>query len=372
LYGIILLRKDYNVKLYWGEIMRLEFIDRVKEEDVLGKSILTGEGQVLLRAGVKLNNNYINKLKELGVFYLYVEDERLEDIYVEDEKLARLKQSTMKSMSKIVANLNNYDEKRLRGSLKTVEEMIEYIINVGDINKSLYDIQTYDNYTFIHSIDTCIMASFLGISTGYNEFNIKELGVGAILHDVGKTKVPIEILNKKSKLTDEEFAEIKKHPLYGSKILKKILGTYNPIIKIVEQHHERVDGRGYPYGLTDKQITKFAKMVCVCDVYDAVSNDRCYRKRFLPNDAYELILSGSGSSFDQEMVSHFKSTFAVYPLGCCIKLSNGVKGYVVRQNKGFPDRPVIRVLEDPETGANISGYEMDLLKNLSVIVKEIV
>ena len=189
--------------------MRLEFIDRVREEEVLGKSILTCEGQVLLRAGVKLNSNYIDKLKKLGVFYVYVEDERLEDVYVEDEKLAQLKQSTMKSMSKVMVNLNNYDEKGLRQSLKTVEEMINYIVDVGDVNKSLYDIQTYDNYTFVHSIDTCIMASFLGISAGYNEINIKELGVGAILHDVGKTKVPIDILNKKGKLTDEEFAEIK-------------------------------------------------------------------------------------------------------------------------------------------------------------------
>ncbi|RMD01900.1 HD-GYP domain-containing protein [Clostridium autoethanogenum] len=352
--------------------MRLEFIDRVMEEDVLGKSILTCEGQVLLRAGVKLNSNYIDKLKKLGVFYVYVEDERLEDVYVEDEKLSQLKQSTMKSMSKVMVNLNNYDEKGLRHSLKTVEEMINYIVDVGDVNKSLYDIQTYDNYTFVHSIDTCVMASFLGISAGYNEFDIKELGVGAILHDVGKTKVPIEILNKKGKLTDEEFAEIKKHPVYGSKILKKTVGTYSPIIKIVEQHHERVDGRGYPYGLTNKQITNFAKMVCICDVYDAVSNDRCYRKKFRPNDAYELILSGSGSSFDQEIVSYFKNTFAVYPIGCCVKLSNGVKGYVVRQNRGFPDRPVIRVLQDPETGDNISGYEVDLLKNLSIIVEEIV
>lgn len=352
--------------------MRLEFIDRVKEKDILGKSILTYEGQVLLRAGVKLNRSYIDKLKKLGVFYIYVEDERLEDVYVEDEKLTQLKQSSMKSMSKIVANLNNYNEKKLRQSLKTVEEMINYIITVGDVNKSIYDIKTYDNYTFIHSIDTCIMASFLGISTGYDEFKVKELGVGAILHDIGKTKIPIEILNKKSKLTDEEFGEIKKHPIYGSKILKKIFGTYSPIIKIVEQHHERVDGRGYPYGLTDKQITNFAKVVCICDVYDAVSNDRCYRKKFRPNDAYELILSGSGSSFDQKLVLYFKNTFAVYPLGCCVKLSNGIEGYVVRQNEGFPDRPVIRVLKDPETGTNIPGYEVDLLKNLNVIVEEIV
>lgn len=352
--------------------MRLEFINKVKEKDVLGKSILTSEGQVLLRAGVELNNNYIDKLEELGVFYLYVEDERLEDVDVEDEKLTKLKQFTIRSMSNILANLHDCNGRKLKKSLSNVEDMISYIIELGDVNKSLYDIQTYDNYTFIHSIDVCIMASFLGISAGYNQWDLKEIGVGAALHDVGKIKIPMTILNKKDKLTDKEFYEIKKHPIYGSQILKKNFAISNNIIKMVEQHHERVDGRGYPYGLNNKQITGAAKLVCICDVYDAVSNDRCYRKKFNPSDAYELILSGSGSSFDQSLVSYFKNTFAIYPLGCCVKLSNEVEGYVIKQNRGFPDRPVIRVLYDTKTKESIPAFEIDLLKNTNIIITTIV
>ncbi|KAA8664538.1 HD-GYP domain-containing protein [Clostridium sp. MT-14] len=352
--------------------MRLEFINRVKEKDILGKSILTSEGQVLLRAGVELNSSFISKLKELGVFYLYVEDERLEDVQVEDEKLTQLKQFTIKSMSNILANIHDCNGKKLKESLIDVEDMISYIIELGDVNKSLYDIQTYDNYTFIHSIDVCIMASFLGISAGYNNWDLKEIGVGAALHDVGKTKVPTAILNKRDRLTEEEFYEIKKHPIYGSQLLKKNFAISDNIIKMVEQHHERVDGKGYPYGLSNRQITKFAKLVCICDVYDAVSNDRCYRKKFSPNDAYELILSGSGSSFDQNLVSYFKNTFAIYPLGCCVKLSNGVEGYVIRQNRGFPDRPVIRVLYDAKTREAIPAFEIDLLKSTDLVIVTIV
>ncbi|MFL0194910.1 HD-GYP domain-containing protein [Clostridium sp. WILCCON 0269] len=348
--------------------MRLEFINRIKEKDVIGKSILTCDGQVLLKAGVELTNNYINKLKQLGVFYLYVEDERLEDVNIEDEKLLELKQSSIKSMSNIMSNLYDCNGKKLRKSLTGIEDMINYIIELGDVNKSLYDIQTYDNYTFIHSIDTCIMASFLGVSTGYDKWQLKEIGIGASLHDVGKTKIPLEILNKKAKLTDEEFAEIKKHPMYGGELLKKNVIISDAVIKIVEQHHERVDGKGYPYGLKDKQITNYAKLVCICDVYDAVSNDRCYRKKFSPNDAYELILSGSGSNFDQQLVHNFKDTFAIYPLGCGVELSNKIKGYVVRQNKGFPDRPIIRILYDVNTENPIPAYELDLLQIPNVVI----
>lgn len=352
--------------------MRLEFINRVNEDDVLGKSILTNEGHVLLRAGVKLTNYYINKLKVLGVLYVYVEDERLDDVSVEDERLMHLKQETIKSMSSVLRNVHNCDGKKLTESLDVVENMINYIIELGDVNKSLNDIQTYDNYTYVHSLDTCIMTTFLGVTSKINQSDLKELSIGAILHDVGKTEVSSEILNKNGRLTDEEFNEMKKHPVYGAKILKKNFSISDPIIKIVEQHHERVDGRGYPYGLEGKQISKFAKIVCICDVYDAVSNDRCYRKKFSPNDAYELILSGSGTSFDEDLVRNFKDTFAIYPLGCCVKLSNGEEGYVIRQNKGFPDRPVLRVLYDTITKNPIPFYEIDLLYNPNIVIEAIV
>jgi len=352
--------------------MRLEFINRVQENEVLGKSILTNEGHVLLRAGVKLNNTYINKLKDLGVSRIYVEDERLDDVEVEDERLTELKQMTMKSMCCVMKNVHNCNGKKLKESLSSVKEMIDYIIDVGDVNKSIYDIKTYDNYTYMHSLDTCIMSTFLGINSKIDEWGLKDLGVGAILHDIGKSDIPIKLLNKEGRLTDEEFNEIKKHPVYGVNMLKKNVTVPSTAIKVVEQHHERVDGKGYPYGLTGKQISKHAKIVCICDVYDAISNDRCYRKKFSPNDAYELILSGSGTSFDEEVVRDFRNTFSIYPLGCCVKLSNGEEGYVINQNKGFPDRPVIRVLYDKNTKDPISFYEIDLLESTNIIIQGVV
>lgn len=352
--------------------MRLEFINRVRENDVLGKSILTSDGKILLKAGIKLTNKYITKLQEIGVFYIYVEDERLDDVQVEDEQLTELKQVTMKSMSEIVKNIHSCNGKELRQSLGIVEDLVEYIIDLGDVNTSLYDIKTYDNYTYMHSLDTCIMTSFLGLSSNFKEHELKELGVGAVLHDVGKTMVPNKILNKNGRLTEDEFNEIKKHTVYGGEIVRKNMSIPRSVIDIVEQHHERVDGRGYPYGLEGNNISKFAKVVCICDVYDAVSNDRCYRKKFSPNDAYELILAGSGTSFDEKLVKSFKSTFAIYPLGCCVRLSNGEEGYVIRQTEGFPDRPVIRIFYDSKTMSPMPFYEIDLLKNPSLVITSIV
>ncbi|GAA0745065.1 HD-GYP domain-containing protein [Clostridium oceanicum] len=352
--------------------MRLEFINNVKEDEVLGRSIFSEEGQVLLKAGMKLTNNYINKLKQIGVLYVYIQDERLEDVLVEDEKLNKLKQTTIRSMSNVMKNVHDFNGKKVKESFKEIEEIIGYIIDVGDVNKSLYDIKTYDNYTYIHSLDTCIMTTFMGMSCGFTENRIKEIGIGAILHDIGKIKVPSKIIKKKGRLTEEEFKEIKKHPIYGKRMLQKNIKITDTITKIVEQHHERVDGKGYPYGLKSSEISPMAKIVCVCDVYDAVSNDRCYRAKFKPNEAYELILSGSGSMFDKDMVQKFRHTFAIYPLGCHIRLSNNKEGYVVSQNAGYPDRPIIRIFNDFLDKDSKIYYELDLLKNPNITIEEIV
>lgn len=352
--------------------MRLEFIDRVKENEVLGKNILTNDGKILLRSGVSLNSRYVEKLKELGVFFVYVEDARLDDILNEDEELTELKQTAIHNMSKIMKNVYTCNSREVKDSLNIVEDMVDYIIRMGDVNTSLYDIRTYDNYTYVHSLDTCIMASFLGLTNGFNERELKDLAIGAILHDIGKVKVDNKIITKSGALSEEEFKEIRKHPEYGEEILKKNLRIPDNAIKAVIQHHERIDGRGYPYGLVDKEISKFGKIVCICDVYDAVSNDRVYRRKFSPNEAYELILAGSGTAFDSGIVLNFRETFAVYPLGCCVKLSNSVEGYVIRQNRNFPDRPVIRVLYDSETKAPIPFYEIDLLEHSNLVITSIV
>ncbi|MCD3216022.1 HD-GYP domain-containing protein [Clostridium botulinum C] len=352
--------------------MRLEFINRVYEGEILGKNIFTNDGGILLRAGVKLTDHYISKLKQLGVLYLYIKDEQLEDINVEDIRFVKIKQVAMKSMNNIVKHINQCNYKKTKDSLTIIENLMDYIIEDGDINKSLYDIKTYDNYTYVHCLDTGIMSGFLGLSLNFREYDLKELGKGAILHDIGKTQVPLKILNKNGPLSDEEFAEIKKHPIYGKNILKKFFSISDIVLNVVEQHHERVDGTGYPYGLRGNSISKHGKVACICDVYDALSNDRCYRKKIKPNEVYEFILGQSEKMFDCDIIQKFKETFSIFPLGCCVKLSNGIEGYVVKQNKGFPDRPIIRVIYNFKTKESISFYEINLLKNLDVTITSVV
>lgn len=352
--------------------MRLEFINRVNDDEVLGKTIYTEDGSVLLRAGVKLSRNYIERLKMLGVYYVYVEDSRLDDVQVEDEKLSEIKHTVIKNMSKIIKNISSSSPLETKKSLNVVEDLVDYLVECGDVNKSLFDIKTFDNYTFIHSLDTGIMTAFLGLACNIKGERLKELTTGAILHDVGKVKVPLKILNKAGALSQEEYEEVKKHTIYGEEILRKSKIFSEIAIKAVSEHHERIDGNGYPNGYTGKQISIYGKIVSISDVYDAIINDRCYRKRYNPSDAYEFILAGNGTKFDENLVNCFKETFAVFPLGSCIKLNNGIEGYVIKQNKNFPDRPIIRILYDHETKIPIPFYEIDLLSNPALVISSIV
>lgn len=353
--------------------MRFELITNVRENEILGKTILDTNGRVLLKSGVKLTAQYIKKLQSLGVFYIYVKDKRLEDVKIEDSMLCNLKQDTMQCLNKVMKNVGAITQKDIRECVSSVTEMIDYIIELGDINKSLYEIKTHDNYTMLHSVDTGANAAFMGLAFGLNKEKLNELVIGGTLHDIGKIKVPISIIDKKGPLTDEEFGEMKKHPIYGYELMKNNFGIPNSALRVILEHHEKINGFGYPYGLKDSEISLYSKITSVCDVFDALTSDRSYRNKFNPIDAYELILSGSGRSFDEEVVKKFRSVFSIYPLGSKVLLSNGVEGFVIKQNQGFPDRPIIRVLEDSKTKEPLSNYyEINLIKKTDVIIKGII
>lgn len=351
--------------------MKLVFINKLKGNEILRRSILDREGNILLKAGVKLTHEYISKLRNYGVFFVYIEDSRLDDV-TGDIYLEEMKQNILQKVPNIFTAFINYDEDQIKASLIAIDELTNYIIKTKSININLYEVKAYDDYTYIHCVDTCIMSIFLGEALGLSKDELKDLGTSALLHDIGKTKIPNNIINKKERLTNEEFMEIRKHPIYGEQILKKSNLISEKIIKPVVEHHERIDGSGYPFRLSGDKISFWSKIISVCDVYTAVSANRSYRPRFNPNEAYELILSGSDTMFDDKVVNAFRRTFAVYPLGCCVRLSNGIEGYVVNQNANYADKPIIRVLYDPVTKDPVQPYEIDLVEKLNVVITAVV
>lgn len=351
--------------------MKLACVKNLQCTDVLARSIYNDNGRVLLNAGVKITREYIFQLISNGVYWVYIEDSNFDDV-TDDKYLNELKMSTIESMPNIFNDIINCNKSGFEETHEKVKSLLNYILGQGNVNINLYEVKTYDNYTYIHCVDTCIMSVFLGILLKLKNSELIDLGMAAILHDIGKTKIPNDILNKKGTYTKEEFEIVKKHPLLGKEILENA-NLHNPaIIAGVVQHHERYDGKGYPFGYKNDEISIFARIISLCDVFTAISANRSYRKRYKPTEAYEYILGGSGIFFDDKIVEIFRNNFAVYPLGSCVRLSNGIEGYVVKQNPHFADRPVIRVVYESISKKNIHPYEINLLNSTNLVIESLI
>jgi len=330
--------------------MRLVNTRYVVEGSVLARPVINSSGRVLLQAGVRVTASYIGRLMDMGYDVLFIKDDRLEDV----EFHMSITGQTRKVAYKTIENVSKYIESGNESSLKvssirvTIQQMLNDLLFSTDILGNLTEIQGYDDYTFHHSVNTTIIALVLGLASGYSEQKLLEFGMGILMHDIGKIKVPESILNKKTPLMEEEFEEIKLHSTIGFDILRKNNDFSLLSAHVAFQHHEKWDGSGYPRGLKGSEIHEYGKLAAIADVYEALISKRVYRKALEPNVAYEYIVSQSNKHFDPQVLEVFKRHIAVYPSGSGIILSNGQRGNVVKQNPAFPNRPLVRVFYQDE------------------------
>ncbi|MBW2322775.1 MAG: HD-GYP domain-containing protein [Deltaproteobacteria bacterium] len=194
-----------------------------------------------------------------------------------------------------------------------VETMIESAFRNRDASLALIKLKTYDEYTLTHSLNVGVLAISMGCHINLPRGKLRQLGMGAILHDLGKTKVPLEILNKKAKLTAEEFNAIKFHPVIGAQMLETTSNISDQSISVARYHHERIDGTGYPDGLSGEKISHFMIITGMSDVYDAMSSDRVYRKGILPHEALKSLFALRGMQFDSFWIEKFIQCLGIYP-----------------------------------------------------------
>ncbi|MEF9933985.1 MAG: HD-GYP domain-containing protein [Clostridium sp.] len=346
--------------------MKFVKLDCVEDGDILGQHILTMDGNTLLKEGVVLNSVFIDKLRKIGVGYVYIKDEDASELGTEYREMAKLKTEVLKSFSNVFSNLQRGEKPVFKEVLGKVDSMVEFIQDHQEINSTyLSDLKTYDNYTYIHSLNVAMLSIFFGTKLNKNKESLTELGVAGMLHDIGKTKIPIEILNKSGKLSNEEFQIMKMHPIYGYEITRGSDDITEAARCAILYHHEKLDGSGYPHGLLGKEIDNISKIVCISDVYDAVASDRVYRKAFSPSDSYEYILGGCGSLFDHKLVEIFKDNFSLYPIGTKVMLSTGEVGTIIGHNIGFPDKPIVNIIN--RIG---SDKRINLIKKLDICIVE--
>lgn len=353
--------------------MRITSIEKVKIGDILGQDIFDHSGSIMLRKGVTLTARYIHNLYNLGISYLYVFDERLSDIESPiNEQLDSLKKQLAQSFRAMNKRIDFGLGCDLKDITSVLNDIIDFTISNKDVNDILSgDLRSHDNYTYVHSLNTTLLSIFFGTHKNISKSKSLDLALGAFLHDIGKIDVPLHILNKEDNFTDEEFTIMKNHPIYGYNRSKLFPGLQEETRRIILEHHERINGSGYPFGKTGDEISLYSKIVSVSDVYDALTGDRIYRKAFPHKEAYEHMLAGSGILFDEGIIAMFKDHFYIYPVGIKIKLSDGCEGFVVQNNKGFPDKPIVRIFCDGE-GQTTAPYQVNLIEQLNICVEDVI
>lgn len=243
-----------------------------------------------------------------------------------------------------------------------VEEISDSVTRHPHALISLARLKTADNYTYLHSVAVCGLMISLARQLGLDEELVKEAGLAGLLHDLGKAEIPPKILSKPGKLTDDEFIVVKSHPELGANMLLEHPLVSAVVVDVVMHHHEKVDGTGYPHRLKGENISLFAKMGAVCDVYDAITSNRPYKKGWPPAESIRKMAEWSKGHFDEAVFQAFVKTVGIYPTGSLVRLESGRLGVVVEQHPSSLLMPKVKVFFSAKTRSPIIQETLDLAR----------
>ena len=348
-------------------------VRKLEEGMKLGQQIRDSSGRILIQQGTQLEGHYIQYLEEHGINSIFIqegEDDGLsvelsekakravERTRVEDPAKLSLREDVKKRVGEGVRFLydNTSSEHFLETTNNVSEELIRAINKYDAVAIDIAQLKISDEYTFKHSVDVASLSMIIGKKYGLKRDQMREIGIAGLLHDVGKSKIPKEILNKPGKLTDEEFQKMKFHSLYGYRILEENSGFPVSIKSGVLQHHEKMNGRGYPMGVSAEKIHPYARIISVADVYDALVTERPYKKGFPKKDAIEIIMTMT-DDLEMKAIKSFLTSVILYPVDSIVKLSNGEYAKVVENYPDYPLRPKVVAAE--------SGAIYDLNNDMS-------
>ncbi|MCT4687671.1 HD-GYP domain-containing protein [Vallitalea sp.] len=347
--------------------MRRVLIDNLKGNERVARPVYSLNGSFLLSKGIHIKKSYIVRLRELGVDYIYIEDELSEGVELKDFIEEKTRENCKKEVKKVLENYSTQGHLELTNIVSAAQNIVEDVLTQRNIIVNLVDIRRKDEYTYAHSVNVCALAVLLSIKLGYNKNRVKDIAIGALLHDLGKVIIPEEILNKPGKLTEKEYGIVKQHVIYGYEAISEASWISSISKVIILTHHENVDGSGYPFGWSGNKINSATKIISICNVFDSMVTKKPYREAYKIYEVIEFLIANKGRLFDEELVDEFIKYIAVYPSGMGIITNEGAKGIVLKQNNGFPSRPIIRILED-ENGKCDKWVEIDLMENKKLFI----
>ena len=325
----------------------------------IDQAIVDQTGRALICRGTILDEYMIASMLKMGVMGVYIGEgeeesekeeapvppaikETIEKNKVEDPAKVQLKQSVKKRVKEGIQFLfNNTESDDFTEATNSIAGDLMRAIQDNDaIAVDIDALKVSDEYTFKHSVDVATMAMVVGRQYGLTDKEIYEIGISGLLHDVGKSKIPNEVLNKKARLTDEEFTIMKQHSLFGYRILEGKSDISDAVRMGVLQHHGKLNGKGYPLGVPNEKISQYARILSVVDIYDALVTERPYKKAFSKRDAVEMIMAMT-DELDIAAMRSFLESVILYPVNSVVQLSNGETAKVVANNAESIMRPKV-------------------------------
>lgn len=351
--------------------MKLVQIEDLKGGEILARQVLTNDYQVLLGTGTIIKKDYIDKLKELEIYSLYIEDENDKKNSTNSKILKEGVQSDCLEKVKNVLEKHMYDKKsELEEINAAAEEVISSIVNDEHVIKKVYEIKERNSDIYEHSISVCTLSILVSLHLGIDKNIIHEMGIASLLHDLGLRYITVKYYNVDIEtLSDKEKEEYKKHTIYGYSALSKEEWLSENTRKMILFHHERVGGGGYP--LHNKEMPKEYQILALCEAFDELlCGVGCIPMKV--HEVIEYIKVQKDKGFSAEIIDALLRFAAVYPTGTKVKLSNGAIGIVVSQNESFPERPSVKILMDEEGNASDDGEIINLIKVLNIVITEVI
>ncbi len=341
-------------------------IDELTGKERLANNIMTSDYNVLLSEGIVLRQDYIDKLRELNIKEVYIWDEK--EI---EESVAILKndlEESFKSKVKDILEKHTYCHNEELVELSQTADHIIINILEEEVLQQIYDIRERSSDIYEHSVSICSLATVVALRMNLSHELVHDIGVGCLLHDLGLRYLTADYMNHDLKeMTEFEYSEYKKHPVYAYSALQGENWISNVSKNMILYHHERIDGSGYPLKATD--IPLECRIIQVCDVFDEmICGIGC--KRVKVYEAVEYLKNFKDIKYDGRIVDIFLEFTAVYPAGTYVRTNEGEIGIVMRQNKQFPGRPVLRIVEDRNGDA--VNIIKDLLEVNNIYIKEVI
>lgn len=356
--------------------MKLVTVEDLQEGDILAKDVLLEDYTVLLGKGTVIKNDYIDKLRELSISTVYIEEkeEKEPDNRLSLEEITILKsdvEEQIKGKVKEILELHVYQKTEgLKEIADTAQKIIADILEEDEVVEKVYDIKERSADIYEHSLTICTIATLVALKLGLDEKSVYDISVSSLLHDLGLRYLVVRYEDQDiNLLPTKDQQEYKKHPIYGYTAIKNEDWISEEAKNIILNHQEHIDGTGYPLG-TDI-VSRETQIVGVCDEFDELICG-IGKARVRVHEAINCIRNYSGIWFDSDIVETFMQLVAVYPVGSKVRTNNGQLAVVMKQNVHFPERPVLRILEESNGNPPKEELIIDLIKDTSVVIQEVI